>query len=173
MWHASSIEEKVCKQSLSAITCDVQYLDYVLIVPMTDHPAKVGLFVDTEAENEYEFSYSVYKDPECTQYLGRISSLCTLSSQSPLENIKIYPNEDKKSFDLAVYVRRDQSPYSDSNTDQDVIKIKIRIDLDDDGIATLKYAIYMAADMRYYSGDEIYDYDYLNGGQVIPLADFR
>lgn len=173
MWHASSIEEKVCKQSLSAITCDVQYLDYVLIVPMTDHPAKVGLFVDTEAENEYEFSYSVYKDPECTQYLGRISSLCTLSSQSPLENIKIYPNEDKKSFDLAVYVRRDQSPYSDSNTDQDVIKIKIRIDLDDDGIATLKYAIYMTADMRYYSGDEIYDYDYLNGGQVIPLADFR
>ena len=63
--------------------------------------------------------------------------------------------------------------YSDSNTDQDVIKIKIRIDLDDDGIATLKYAIYMTADMRYYSGDEIYDYDYLNGGQVIPLADFR
>ena len=49
----------------------------------------------------------------------------------------------------------------------------VPIDLDDDGIATLKYAIYAAVDMRFYCGDEIYDYDYLNGGQVIPLSDFR
>ena len=175
MWHASSIEKKVYKSSLSTITSEDRYLDYVLIVKGTDNPAKVGLYVDSEAVNEKEFTYSIYNDPECSQYIGRISSICTLSEQTKLENIKIYPNEDKTTFERTIYVRRDLSPYKSSagEGDQYVYQIIIRIEAGDEGRGKLTYNIYGSEDIRYYSGSEITDYEYLEGGQVIPIRDFR
>ena len=175
MWHASSIEKKVYKSNLSTITAEDRYLDYVLIVPTTDNPAKVGLYVDTEAVNEKEFTYSIYNDPECTQSIGRISSICTLSEQTKLENIKIYPNDDKTSYERTIYVKRDQSPYKSSASDGDpyVYQIIIRIEAGEEGKGKLTYMIYGNEDIRYYSGKEIDDYEYLEGGQVIPIRDFR
>ena len=177
MWHASSIKEEVCKQSLSEITCDVGYLDYVLIVATTDRPASVGLYVDSE-NSERDFSFSVYKDSGCSDYIGRISSICTLSEQSSLDNILIYPNSGKTAYERTLYLKRDMSPFDSENAglagdDQNVYKLSIKITENDEGTGTLTYTVYGAEDIRYYCGGTVGDFDYLAGGPVIPVTDLR
>ena len=176
MWHASSIKEKVCKQSLAEITCDIGYLDYVLILATTDEPVNVGLYVDSD-NSEKDFSYSVYKDSGCKDCIGRISSICTLSEQSSLESIPVYPNSDKSAYERTIYVKSDMLPFSEENGDlagaeQMVYKILIRIDDDEDGNSTLTYAVYGAEDIRYYYGNSVEDYDYETDGAVTPVTDF-
>lgn len=170
MWHASSVQGKVVKQSLEDVTYNIQVLDYVGILPLTDHPLNVGFYVDNTG-NDREFSYSVYKDADCSEYLGRISSCCTLSEQASLDNIAVYPNWDKSAYERTLYLKRDVTPYSgDSN---DVYKIVIRIEPCYASRGTLKYSIYGAADMKYYGGQTVNNYDYKAGGSVISISDFR
>ncbi|MCR5328329.1 MAG: hypothetical protein K6E12_05740 [Saccharofermentans sp.] len=172
MWHASSVKGYVCKQSLEEITCDVAYLDYCSILPMTDHPARVGLYVTDEAY-EKDFSYSIYSDPSCTEYLGRISSVCDLSDQSYLENILIYPNDAHDSYDRTIYVKRDISPYTGDSGGSEVYQIIINVTPDDDEYGTITYSVYGAADVRYYCSAQITGYNYLEGSKVIPITDYR
>ena len=174
MWHASSIQGQVVKQD---ITYNIQVLDYVSIVALTDHPLNVGLYVNN-TDNDRDFSYSVYKDAACSEYIGRISSCCTLSEQLSLDNIAVYPNNNKTAYERTIYIRRDVSPFdpeSDESEgpDQDVFQIVIRIEPFGSEKGTLKYAIYDAKDKRYYGGQTIEDYDYQAGGSVIPISDFR
>lgn len=173
MWHASSIEQKVYKSSLGKMTSEDRYLDYVLILPLTDTPAKVGLYADTEANKEKEFSYSIYNDKDCSQYLGRISSACALTEQTELENIKIYPNDDKTAYERTLYLKRDMSPYAGSGENQIVYQLMIKIDNGEDGKGTLRYSVYGADDLRCYFSKEIINYDYTMGLKVISLTDFR
>ncbi|MCR4704410.1 MAG: hypothetical protein K5665_12190 [Saccharofermentans sp.] len=173
MWHSSAVKGKVVKQSLAEITQDIQILDYVAILPLIDRPVSVGLYVDDSAESEKAFSYSVYEDQACTEYLGRISSACELSEQSLLDNIPVYPNADKSAYERTIYVRRDMSPYNAESAEQIVYRIIIKVTPVGTTIGTLKYTIYGADDLRYYSGNEIKGFDYQSGGKVIPIKDFR
>lgn len=173
MWHASAVKGKVVKQSLAEITQDIRILDYVAILPLIDRPVNVGLYVDTAANNEKDFSYSIYEDQACTEYIGRISSACELSEQTLLDNIPVYPNGDKSAYERTIYVRRDMSPYNPESAEQYVYRIVIRITPVRAEKGTLKYMIYGADDIRNYGGDEIKDYDYQSGGKVIPIKDFR
>ena len=177
MWHASAVKGKVCKQALSEITEEVKYLKLACVVPMTDAPAKVGLCADT-ASNFRDFSYSIYKDEDCSDFIGRIASNCTLKDQASLEDIAIYLNGDKTAYEKTVYVRRDMSPFKFANAelagaDQTVYKLKIKITPDDNKVGTLKYSVYGAKDIRYYDSKTIDDYDYRSGGQVILISDYR
>ena len=177
MWHASSIQGLVIEQKLEDITCKVNYLDYVSVLPLTDHPAKAGLCVDTESGDK-DFSYSFYKDPACEEFIGRISSSCVLSEQSSLDEFSVYPDNYGATYENTLYFTRDTSPFSiesSDNTfaDQKVYQMVIKIEPEDKKKGTLKYAVYGMDDIRYYGGGEIRDYDYMSGGQVIPLTDFR
>ena len=173
MWHASSIRGEVVKQSLSEITAFIQYLDYACIVATTDQPARVGFYVDTLGSPEKDFSYSIYRDPECSRYLGRISNVCTLYEQSYLDNIAIFPNDDKKTYDLKVYVRRDMVPYTEGGCDSQVYQVIIHIDVTGNGKGTLSYSVYGADDIRYYSSRQIDNYYYVTGYRVIEITDYR
>ena len=173
MWHASSIRGEVVKQSLSEITAFIQYLDYACIVATTDQPARVGFYVDTLGSPEKDFSYSIYRDPECSRYLGRISNVCTLYEQSYLDNIAIFPNDDKKTYDLKVYVRRDMVPYTEGGCDSQVYQVIIHIDVTGNGKGTLSYSVYGADDIRYYSSRQIDNYNYVTGYRVIEITDYR
>jgi len=177
MWHASAVKKKVCKQDLSEITEEIRYLKYVCVLPMTDAPARVGLCTDTESKLR-DFSYSVYKDEDCSDFLGRITSNCTLKDQASLDDIAIYFNSDKTAYEKTLYVRRDMSPFKFANAelagaDQTVYKLKIKITPGEENKGVLTYTIYGAKDIRYYSGKTIDDYDYRLGGQVIAITDFR
>ena len=177
MWHASSIKGYVCKQSLEEITCDIGYLDYVAVLPLTVQPARAGLYADP-GNSDKEFSYSFYRTPDCDYCIGRISSSCTLSEQSYLDDLPLYPNNEGVAYEYTLYFTRDTSPYNieagDSiMTDQTVYKIVMRIEPDDDTKGTLKYSVYGVEDIRYYGGGEISDFDYMAGGPVIPLTDYR
>ena len=177
MWHASAVKGKVCKQQLSEITEEVKYLKIACVVPMTDAPAKVGLCADNGSKLR-EFSYSLYKDEDCREYLGRISSNCTLKEQASLEDIAIYLNGDKTAYEKTIYVRRDMSPFKFANAelagaDQTVYMLKIKIIPEDNKIGTLKYSIYGAKDIRYYDSQTIYDYNYRAGGLFILISDYR
>ena len=173
IWHASSIQGKVCKQSLEEITVNVAYLDYCSIVAMTDRPARVSLCVGDD-EREKDFSYSVYSDYACTDYLGKISSICDLSGQYSLENILIYPNDAHDSYDRIIYLKRDVlSPYTDDVEETEVYQLIVSIKPDDDESGTLTYSVYGASDVRYYCNGEISDYNYLEGGIAIPITDYR
>ena len=175
--HASAVKGKVCKQALSEITEEVKYLKLACVVPMTDAPAKVGLCASTE-NNMRDFSYSVYKDEDCSDFIGRITSNCTLKDQASLEDIAIYFNGDKTAYEKTVYVRRDMSPFKFSNAelagaDQTVYKLKIKITPGEENKGTLTYMIYGSKDIRYYDSKTIDDYDYRSGGQVILISDYR
>ena len=177
MWHASSIKGLVINQKLEEITTDINYLDYVSVLPLTDHPAKAGLCIDAESSNK-DFSYSFYKDPGCESFIGRISSSCALSEQTYLDDFPIYPDNYGNAYENNLYFTKDTSPFSieggdNALPDQIVYKMVIRIEPDDEVKGTLKYAVYGVDDIRYYGGGEIRDYDYISGGQVIPLTDFR
>lgn len=177
MWHASAVKGKVCKQALSEITEEVKYLKLACVVPMTDAPAKVGLCADT-ASNFRDFSYSIYKDEDCSDFIGRIASNCTLKDQASLEDIAIYLNGDKTAYEKTVYVRRDMSPFKFANAelagaDQTVYKLKIKITPGEENKGTLTYTIYGSKDIRYYDSKTIDDYDYRSGGQVILISDYR
>ena len=177
MWHASAVKKKVCKQDLSEITENVRYLKYVCVLPMTDAPAKVGLCANTDS-NLKDFSYSVYKDEDCSEFIGRISSNCTLKDQASLEDIAIYLNGDKTAYEKTIYVRRDMSPFKFANAelagaDQTVYKLRIKITPGEENKGTLTYSIYGSKDIRYYDSNTITDYDYRSGGQVILITDYR
>lgn len=177
MWHASSIKGYVCEQSLEEITCDVGYLDYVSVLPLTVQPARAGLYADNE-NSDKDFSYSFYRNPDCDYCIGRISSSCTLSEQSNLDDLPLYPDFSGDAYEYTLYFTRDTSPFSieagDSVlADQTVFKLVMRIEPDDDTKGTLKYAVYGVEDIRYYGGGEIRDYDYMSGGQIIPITDYR
>ena len=177
MWHASSIKGLVINQKLEEITCDINYLDYVSVLPLTDSPAKAGLCVDS-ASSDKDFSYSFYKDPACENFIGRISSSCVLSEQSSLDDFPVYPDNYGTRYENKLYFTRDTSPFSIEGSDgsfaeQKVYQLVISIDPDGDNKGTLKYAVYGLDDIRYYGGGEIRDYDYMSGGRVIPVTDFR
>ncbi len=177
MWHASAVKKKVCKQDLSEITEHIRYLKYVCVLPMTDAPAKVGLCANSDS-NLKNFSYSVYKDEDCSEFIGRISSNCTLKDQASLEDIAIYLNGDKTAYEKTIYVRRDMSPFKFANAelagaDQTVYKLRIKITPGEENKGTLTYSIYGSKDIRYYDSNTITDYDYRSGGQVILITDYR
>ena len=177
MWHASSIKGYVCKQSLEEITLETQYLDYVAILPLTDRPARAGLYVDS-GNAEKDFSYSFYRDPECEYCIGRLSSSCALSEQSYLDDFPLYPNVDNTSYEHVLYFKRDMSPFNleggeSTVADGNVYQLIMKIEPDDDTKGTLKYTVFGVGDIRYYGGGEIRDYDYMSGGQVIPITDYR
>lgn len=177
MWHCSSVKKKVCKQSMSEVTEDVRYLKFACVIPLTDIPAKVGFSVDLDGL-EKDFSYSVYKEEECKNKIGRISSKYTLKDQSKLDDILVFPNNDKTAYEKTIYIKRDMSPYEIAATnlaeaDQAVYKLIIKIEPGEKHKGVLKYSIYGAKDSRYYAGKTIEDYDYRSGGQVISIKDFR
>ena len=147
------------------------------MLPLTDHPAKAGLCIDAESSDK-DFSYSFYKDPDCESFIGRISSSCALSEQEYLDDFPVYPDNYGNAYENNLYFTKDTSPFSIEGSDnalpdQIVYKMVIRIEPDDEVKGTLKYAVYGVDDIRYYGGGEIRDYDYISGGQVIPLTDFR
>ena len=177
IWHASAVKKVVCKQAMSEMTEDVKYLKLACVVPMIDAPAKVGLCVEN-GDNDRDFSYSIYKDETCNNKIGRIASSCTLKEQASLESLSIYFNGDKSAYEKTIYVKRDVSPYKSSSTelsgtDQIVYKLKIKITPGEEKKETLVYTVYGAEDIRYYTGRTVEDYDYLHGGQVIAISDFR
>jgi len=177
IWHASAVWGICMKQIMAEMTEETKYLKLACVVPMTDAPAKVGLCADNGSKLR-EFSYSLYKDENCRQYLGRISSNCTLKEQASLENIVIYPNGDKTAYEKTIYVRRDMSPFKIGNAelagaDQTVYMLKIKITPDDNKVGTLKYSVYGAKDIRYYDSQTIYDYNYRSGGRFILISDYR
>ncbi len=172
MWHASSIQDGVVKQSLEEITYNISFLDYTCIVAMTNKPANVGVYVDSIAPADTDFSYSIYRDYECTEYIGRLSNICSMSEQDNLSNIPIYPNKDRSAYERTIYARRDVMPYADSS-DQEVYQIIIRIEPTEDGKGTLTYSVYGADDIRFYYGHEIINYKYMDGYKAIELKDFR
>ena len=177
MWHASSIKGLVINQTMEDITTDTQYLKYVSVLPLTDIPAKAGLCVD-DGSSEKNFSYSFFRDPECSDFIGRISSSCVLSEQSFLDEFAVYPNNEKNAYENKLYFTKDMSPFSiDSSdsifSDQTVYQLVIKIEPDDEMKGTLRYAVYGVDDIRFYGGGEIKGYDYRSGGQIIPLTDFR
>ena len=177
MWHASSIKGLVINQTMEDITTDTQYLKYVSVLPLTDIPAKAGLCVD-DGSSEKDFSYSFFRDPECSDFIGRISSSCVLSEQSFLDEFAVYPNNEKNAYENKLYFTKDMSPFSiDSSdsifSDQTVYQLVIKIEPDDEIKGTLRYAVYGVDDIRFYGGGEIKGYDYRSGGQIIPLTDFR
>jgi len=177
MWHASSVKGLVINQTMEDITTDTQYLKYVSVLPLTDIPAKAGLCVDDESNNK-DFSYSFYKDQDCSDFMGRISSSCVLSEQSFLDEFAVYPNNDKSAFENKLYFTKDTSPFSIEDGDctfsgQKVYQLVIKIDPYDGTKGTLKYAVYGVDDIRYYGGGEIKNYDYTSVDKCIPLTDFR
>ncbi|MCQ2473891.1 MAG: hypothetical protein MJ098_07135 [Saccharofermentans sp.] len=177
MWHASSVKKKVLKQNMSEITEDVGYLKFACVVPLTDVPAKIGLFAEI-GDNTRDFSYTVYKDEACKSQLGRIASSVKLNEESKLGEILLYPNSDKSAYERTLYLVRDTSPYKTLSAsvvgeDQTVYRIKIRIEPGEEHVGVLKYSIYEAKNIRSYGGKTIEDYDYYAGGLVIPITDFR
>lgn len=177
MWHASSIKGQVCRQCLGEITCENSYLKYVSIMPSTDRPARVGLFVD-ENDVSGAFSYSVYTAPDFKECKGHITNGCSLSGQTYLSSIPVYPNDDKSSYERTLYLRRNVPPYKAdsaycSGADQIVYRLDIRITRDDEGKATLRYHICGASDVRNYISGQIDDFDLFAGGNTIPVTDFR
>ncbi len=177
MWHASSVKGYCCKQSLDEITLDNQFLDYCTILPMTDRPARAGLYVDN-GSGSGDFSYSVYWDHSTDYLIGRISSGCTLPEQDYLDDFPIYPNYDHTAFERTLIIRKEVSPFdpesgSDVSEEPMWFHLVIRIEPDDDTKGTLKYAVYGVDNIRCYGSGEIKDYDYRSGGQVIRIADFR
>ena len=177
MWHASAVKKKVMKQNLSEITNEVCYLDYACVVALTDAPARIGLFADSENSSS-DFSFSVYKDAVCKTKIGRLASSCTLKDETALDSIKVWPSDDKDVYERTLYLRRDMAPYKVKNaelagSDQTVFKLVIRIEKGPDKKGKLTYAIYGAKDMRYYGGKTINNYDYLTGSKVIPITDLK
>lgn len=177
MWHASAVKNKVMKQSLSEITHEVCYLDYACVVALTDTPARMGLFADS-ANSRGDFSFSVYKDSNCKEKIGRIASSCTLKDQSGLENIKLWPVSDKSAYERTLYLRKDMAPYKVKNAElaganQTVYKLVVRIESGPGNRGKLTYKIYGAKDLRYYGGNTVYDYDYRNGSKVIAITDLK
>ncbi len=173
MWHASSIKGAVVKQSLEEITSFTQYLDYACVVALTDVPARVGLYVDSLGNPEKDFSYSIYDNPECTKRLGRISNVCDLNDGSYLNSMAIFPNDDKMSYDLTIYVRRDMVPYTEGGTDPEVYQVIIHIDVTGHDKGTLTYSVYGADDIRFYCSRTIDNYNYMTGYRVIEITDYR
>ena len=173
MWHASSIQGAVVKQSLEEITYNISFLDYACIVPTTTTPAKVGIHVGSNAPAEKDFSYSVYRDSDCSEFIGRISNVCTLSEQNGLSNISIFMNREGSAYERTLYAVRDISPYTKDGGDHDVYQILIRIEPGENGKGTLKYSIYGADDLKFYYSKEIINYDYETGYRAIELKDFR
>ena len=173
MWHASSIQGAVVKQPLEEITYNISFLDYVCIVPTTTKPAKVGLYVDRNVPAERDFSYSIYRDAQCSEFIGRISNVCSLSEQDGLSDISIYMNNDGTAYERTLYAVRDISPYAKDGGDMAVYQIIIRIERGENGKGTLKYSIYGADDLKFYYSKEIINYDYRSGYRVIELKDFR
>ena len=177
MWHASAVKKKVMKQNLSEITNEVCYLDYACVVALTDVPARIGLFADSENSSS-DFSFSVYKDAVCKTKIGRLASSCTLKDETALDSIKVWPSDDKDVYERTLYLRRDMAPYKVKNaelagSDQTVFKLVIRIEVGPDKKGKLTYAIYGAKDMRYYGGKTINDYDYRNGSKIIPITNLK
>lgn len=177
IWHASSLQGLVIKQKLEEITCDVGYLKYVSVLPLTKRPARTGLCVDTE-NSDAAFSYSFYSTPDCDQYIGRMSSSCELSEQAYLNDFPLYLNSSNGSFEQTLYFTRDMSPFSidggeNAYTGQKVYQMVIRIEPVDDKTGTLRYDVYGVDDIKYYGGGEIRNYNYVTGGRVIPVIDFR
>ncbi len=177
MWHASSVRGYVCEQSLEEITMNNQFLDYCTIVPMTDRPARAGLCAESNGESS-EFSYSVYWDLSCDYDIGRVTSGCELSGDEYLSNFPLYPNYDHTAYERTLIIRKENMPFiSDGGDspgdDENLFYMFIRIEPDDGEKGTLKYSIYGVDSIRYYGGGEIKDYDYLHGGQMISLTDYR
>ena len=173
MWHASSIKGEVVKQSLGEITSFIQYLDYVCILPTTPKPAKVGLYVDSSVPVEKDFSYSVYRDADCTEFIGRLTNVSSSNGQSSLGNVNIYPNQDESAFERTIYIRKEVTPYTTVTEDQEVFQLIIRIEPNGDGKGTLKYSVYGASDIRFYFSKELINYDYYTGYKVIEITEFR
>lgn len=177
IWHASAVWKIAMKQIMAEMTEDTKYLKLACVIPMTDAPAKVGISAMT-GSRERDFSYSIYKDEDCSKSLGRIASNCTLKDQASLEDIAIYFNGDKTAYEKTLYVRRDISPFKFANADlsgadQTVYKLKIKITPGDNDLGTLEYSIYGAKDIRYYASKKVYDFDYRSGGLYILISDYR
>ena len=177
MWHASAVKGKVCKQSLEEITYYSNNLKAVAILPLTETPARAGLYVN-EDYNCGNFTYSVYLYENSSFFAGRISNKMDLPESSNLNGLAIYPNDDNSAYERTIFLKREVSPYNSasvgySKTDQVLYRVLIRIVPEDNEKGTLYYAIYGAEDYRQYGSGEVQDYYYKNWGQGgIPIVNF-